>query len=419
MASKRKNGPHALQLVDELPAILAYAVQREVLVTIFLIAVLRALVTYLPGIGWLLNLVLVVGVLKYAAEVLATSANGENEAPSGLGVPDEAGWTLLKVQAVMVLVTIALVYMLATSGAHAWIYAVYALLVLASPAAMASAAIDRDPMTALNPLLWLQTAMRVGGGYLAACLLCVMIGFGEAVAAEWRIPRVPGIVNVLIGYVFSHYALICSFRLIGRMVYVYRDALDYEVQAPPPPLARPLDRDQSTLDAAAQLLSRGDKLAASKLLGTHIQEKGGSDAVHQRYRQLLTELGDQAALTQHSRSYLNVLIANERWPEALDFWAECRTQDAGLWPSDPAQVLELAEQAFKRSRPELTLLFGNGMHVAYPKHEAVAPVYFLVARTMAETQQRRAEARNLLDATLASYPRTKKRTEIEAYLARL
>lgn len=419
MAHSKPRGPHALQLVDELPQILVYALQREVLATILLIAVCRALVSYLPGIGWLLNLVLMVGILKYAAEVLVTSANGENEAPSGLGVPDEAGWTLLKVQAALILISIVLTYVLVELGAKSAVYGVLVLLALASPAAMASAAIDRDPLVALNPLLWLQTGLRVGGGYLAACLLCVLIGLGEAIATDWRIPQVPGIVNLLLGYLCSHYAMVCCFRLIGRMVYVYRDALDYEVQAPPPPLARPQDRDQSVLDAAQQLQTRGDKQAAAKLLGTHIQEKGGSDAVHQRYRQLLVDTADHAALTQHSRSYLNVLIANERWPEALDFWAGCRQQDAGLWPSDPAQVLELAEQAFKRGRAELTLLYANGMHLAYPRHESVAPVYFLVARTMAEVLRRPAEARNLLDATLASYPKTRKREEIEAYRARL
>lgn len=418
MKPSRKQPP-AILLIDRLPQILRYPLQNEAMVTIALLAVLRVLVSYVPGMGGLLNVLIGVAVLRYAAEVLSHSANGSQEAPNGVAVPDAVGWTVLRVLGALMLATLAAVVVLAESHAGNWAYVPLLVLVLALPASLISAAIDQDPWGALNPLLWWRTILRIGPAYLVAAFLCVLIAFGESYATRLAIPLLPSALDRLVAYCFAHYATVATFHLLGVMVYEYRDALGFDVVAPPAPLARPNDRDQLVLDSADGLARKGDKLAAARLLGEHIRDKGGSDAVHQRYRKLLIETGDSATLTQHARNYLNVLIANERWGEALDFWAECRKSDPGLWPSDAGQVLELVEHAHRLGRGELSLLYANGMHIAHPRHEAVAPTYLLVARAMAEKHQQITEARNLLEATLAAYPKTKKRADIEAYLMRL
>lgn len=155
------------------------------------------------------------------------------------------------------------------------------------------------------------------------------------------------------------------------------------------------------------------------MLGAHLDERGGTDTAHLRYRKLLTLHGDQAGLDKHSRQYLNVLIAHDKWRMALEFWAECRSSNADLWPSDPDQVRELVEQAHALGQQALSLKFANGFARAFPKHTSVPLVHLRVAQALADALGQHDQARALLDATAASYPKSKHLAEIEAYRARL
>lgn len=409
--------PRAAALAARFPDVLRYPAQPEALWTIGVLAVCRVLAYFIPGSGWVLNAMVTVALYKYAAEVLSSSAHGEREAPNGIATPDAVGWTVLRVQVALALATLAMVFWLGHIHAREWIAVPYILLALAMPAALMSAAIDQDTLNALNPVLWWRTLDRMGGGYLVVAALCISISIAEGYATRLDLPLLPRPVDVLIAYGLAHYATVLTFHLLGVMVYEYREVLGFEVKAPVVPLAKPRDQDQSVLDEANAMHAKGEPVAAQQLLGAHLREKGGSDALHQRYRKLLTDNGASAALDEHARSYLNVLIANERWREALDFWTGCRKAQPGLWPSDPEQVEQLCAQAHAQGRSELCLVIANGLHLAHPRHDAVAPSYLLVARAMAEKLGRTAEARNLLDLTLAAYPTAKRRAELQTYRA--
>ena len=184
-------------------------------------------------------------------------------------------------------------------------------------------------------------------------------------------------------------------------------------------LPRPLDRDQSVLDNSEKLAADGNTQEAARTLGEHLNERGGSDLMHQRYRKLLTLHGDQEALDKHARQYLNVMIAQEKWRPAVDFWSECRGGNPQLWPSDPDQVLELIEKARELGKPELALKFASGFSKAFSRHSSVPTVHLRVAQALAGPLGKRDDARRLLEATIAAYPRSKAIPDLEAFLAQI
>lgn len=409
----------AVPFWERMRPMLAYPLQGEALLTISVLAVLRVL-GFVPGMGWLLNIIITAALFKYAAEVLSNTANGNMEAPTGYGTPDSVGWVVLKVQVLMWILAVVLVIALAAMGAReaAWIPAI--AIALGAPAALMSAAIDQDTWGALNPAMWWATITRIGWPYIGASLLCLVVMYSEANAQSMLVPFLPGPLAIIGHYFIGHYATIVTFHLLGYLVYQYRDELGYEIKTnTPTALPRPLDRDQAILDESERLAADGKTVEAAQALGAHINERGGTDAAHLRYRKLLTLHNDQAGLDLHARQYLNVLIARDRWRPALEFWAECRTSNAELWPSDPDQVRELVEQARTHGQPALALKFANGFARAFPKHTCVPLVHLLVAKALAESLGQRDEARNLLDATASAYPKSKHLAEIEAYRATL
>lgn len=406
---------------ERLRPMLAYPLQSEALLTISLLAGLR-LFGMLPGIGgFILNLLITVALLKYAAEVLVATANGNMEAPSGYSTPDATGWNVLKVQVLLWIMAIVLMVALAYAGAGILSFAPLLIVALGAPAALISAAIDGDPWVALNPSLWMETLSRIGWPYIGAALLCLVIMISEANAQRMLLPFVPGPLAIVLHYFIAHYATVVTFHLLGYLVWQYRDELGYEVKPthPTKPLARPQDKDQAVLDQAEKLVVAGDTDGAARLLGEHIHERGGTDAVHQRYRKLLALHNDAEALAKHARTWLNVMIAQEKWRPALDFWAEVRSADAALWPSDPDQVLELVEKAHELGRPELSLPFASGFSRAFPKHTGIGVVHYRVGVALARFMGRPADALKLLEMTRDGYPKSKALGDIEKLIEEL
>jgi hypothetical protein len=418
MTDSRASETATVPFWERLRAILAYPLQTEALLTISLLAGLR-LFSILPGVGWILNLLITVAILRYAAEVLVVSANGSTDAPSGYSTPDEVGWVVLKVQILLAVMAVVL-GMVGVAVGLGWAALLIPVAIgLGTPAALMYAAIDEDALGAINPAMWLQTFLRIGWPYLGAALLCVVIMYSEANAKSFTVPFLPMPLAIVVHYFISHYATVVTFHLLGYLVYQYRNELGFEVAAKPKPLARARDRDQSVLDESEALAANGNTQGAASVLGEHIAERGGTDAVHGRYRKLLTLHNDAAALEKHSREYLNVLIAHERWPRALEFWTECRNTQPGLWPSDPSQVLELIEKANELGKPELAMKFANGFSRQYPTHGTVPAVHLAVAKVLALFMNKREEARKLLEDTRAAYPRSKTVPAIDEYLATL
>ncbi|GMU42256.1 MAG: hypothetical protein IT479_03420 [Xanthomonadales bacterium] len=406
---------------DRLRPILAYPMQFEALLTIGLLAALRLFGQFPGAAGWIMNLIITVALLKYAAEVLVATANGNLDAPTGYATPDAVGWNVLKVQVLLWVVAILSMIALAAAGAG-WLSILPLLLVaLGAPAALISAAIDGDPWVALNPALWLATMSRIGWPYIGASLLCLVIMISETNAQRLLLPFVPGPLAVIVHYFIAHYATVVTFHLLGYLVWQYRDALGYEVKQTEvrKPLPRPQDKDQAILDQAEARVIEGDTQGAAQLLGEHIAERGGSDVMHQRYRKLLALHNDAEALAKHARTWLNVMIAQERWRQALDFWAEVRGADANLWPSDPDQVLELIDKAHELGRPELSLPFGSGFSRVYPRHPTVGAVHHKVALALGRHLGRPADALKLLETTREGYPKSKALPDIEQLIEEL
>lgn len=399
---------------QRLSQITTYPLQREALFTIVALAVMR-LVVYVPLLGWLLDLFVLIAILRYAGEVLYRTAHGRMDPPAGYSADDSRGWTLFWV--LLALVLLALFGGLVAAAVEApWVgTATIAVIALVAPGAMISAAIDGDWQRALNPTLWLQVMLRLGAPYLLLAVLCVMILLSEANTQAFMQPLMPGPFAVVMSGLISHYALVASFHLMGYVVYQYHEVLEFAVDARMAPLARRDDVDAELLAQSQALAADGDLAAAETILREHIRERGGSDAVRARHRKLLRMRGDTAALLADGREWINMLIAREHERRALEVWRECRELDPGFWPSDPALVLRLAQTAAALGLSELALKSTSGFHKAFPKHADIVPNYLLAARLLVDRYGRDAQALELLRGLERNYPQHPLAAEIAAY----
>jgi len=405
-----------------LGAIVRYPLGTDALTTIAVLALLRLLV-YLPNpFGFLLDLLVTVWMLRYCAEVLVHTARGHHQPPPGYG-SWESGWVLLLVQ--ILLLMIALFASVVAIAASAWLGVLLVVAVgIGAPAALMSAAIDGSMLRALNPLLWLQVIARIGPSYFAAGFLYLVIMTTSANIEFFLLPVLPQPIALVALSLVSHYALVMIFHLMGYLIHQHHDALGFEQQAGSDAGAefaglRRVDPDQAILDEAAQLVAGGDNPAALERLAQHLRERGGTDAVHDRYRRLLRLANDRPALLAHARDYLNVLIAREQWPKALQLWSETRAADPTAWPTSPELLRELIATAQQRGRDDLVLSFAEGFEQGFPGNSEALRIGLIVAEVLTERRGETDQARALLAGLAARFPRSQWRPEVERRLAAL
>jgi hypothetical protein len=399
---------------QRLGPIFAYPLQREALFTVVLLAIARILV-YVPAIGWLIDLLITIAILRYAGEVLYRSAHGHAEAPTGLNDDDSRGWTLFWVQVCLFLLLLFAGFVGVAMEAPVVGLLGMVLVALGTPGALISAAIDGDWARALNPLLWINVMLRLGGAYFLLSGLCLLIALSSGNAEDLLGSMMPGPLAVITSALAAHYALVATFHLMGYTVWQYHERLGFEPDTGAMLPALRTDPDAVVLAQAEALAADGELAAAEAVLREHIRERGGSDAMRARHRKLLHLRGDKPALLADGREGINILLARDDERRALDLWRECRALDPGFWPSDPEQVFRLASKASTMGLTDLALKSVTGFHKAFPKHRDIPRNYLLAARLMVDRFGEDAKALVLLRQLQTGFPQHPLAAEIADY----
>ncbi|MCB1590637.1 MAG: hypothetical protein KDI56_17120, partial [Xanthomonadales bacterium] len=293
-----------------------------------------------PVLGFVINLLLTVALYKYGFEVLKASADGEDEPPlMRRDVPDGAGWAQIALQFLFAFAAVAGFLHLPLV---LWLLFLLLLGVL-FPAALMLLAMTESLFEAVNPARLIEVWQRMGAPYLLLAILILLVRLCELLFQLTVGAVMPALIGPLVEAFVGGWAALVSYRLMGRAIYQYRDNFDYVPEPPTAPLSRPrLDPDQDRIDEAEGVYAQHGAAKAAQLLGDHLRERGGTDAVHLRYRYWLQEADDRAALLAHGQQYLNVLLANEREGDAAALLKECQALEPKFQPAGADLVHELA-----------------------------------------------------------------------------
>ena len=410
--SARKNGaiePFWLRL----GAITRYPLQSSALTAIAIYSVLRLVASFLPFIAWLiLDTIALAALYKFASQVLVNTAHGRMTAPEGWANSDDnVGYTQLKLQVMLIVMAIGSVLIFGPLIG----VCVMVFIGFAAPGATMSVATDGDLWHALNPKTWIEIMGRLGWSYFVVALLCGVIIVSQANAQAFLFPFLPKTVGLFVAFLIAQYAAIVNFHLMGYLIYQYHEELGWTPEADTE-IRRSNDPDQDVLDAAEGFAAEGKLDQAEALLKDQLASRGGSAAVHERYRKLLALRGDNATLLKHGREYLNVLLAQNADRKALDVIRECLAIDKSFQPTEPAFVNRLAQRAADLGMSQLALDILSGFHKAFPRHADTPKNYLLAAKLMAEKMNAEDKAHALLSQVAKAFPAHPMLPEVESYL---
>lgn len=373
-----------------LRAITLYPLQSAALFTLVGLTACR-LLQLLP-FGWVFAFLISVALYKYAVAVLQRTADGHMEPPEVSLESDATGRMQIWLQVAFVIFLIGGFMAFGLVGG----IIIAVLLALAVPAATISLALDGNFFHALNPMTCIAIATRIGWPYIAVTVLYAVIIISQANAAALMAPILPPVLAMLVSYFFSQWGVLVAFHLMGYLIYQYHEELGYEAQTPKLLRDPNRDPDQDVLDAAELNVQQGDPLAAEQLIAHQLRSRGGTPAVHAQYRKLLKLRGDKAALTQHGRDYINVLMAQGNEKPALELARDCLAIDHDFVLAEPGLVAPLARRAADTGQSQLAVKLLAGFHRKYPTHADVVPNALLAARLLTDKLGREDEARAML-----------------------
>lgn len=406
---------------NRLPQFFAYPLKPAVLIVLAAFTVLYAVSWWLffpvSTVLWLLALM---GLYKFAYEVLAETASGSMEPPEG-GYNANTDYMVFKHVGLMMIMPLATVLLGGASGSVAVFWMVTLFFVLAWPAAIITLAMTESLIAALNPLTWAAMMGRIGWPYLAACAFLFLMQASERFVTAIAAQMVGQISTTTMSLAFfiGGYFLMASFHLMGYLVYQHHEELGVEVDEPLE-ASDARSEDERLVAESRQLVEDGRAEEAVERLGNHLRQRGGEPALHDQYRKLLKLRDDTDRLLEHGREYVTLLLHSfEDKRKALRVAEECLDIDPEFRPAEGSQVRELVELADRFDLDRLVVGLSNGFAKRFPGHRDIPAVHLVAARHLSEKKGKDEMALKVLRDLQQRYPDHHLREEIDRQVALL
>ncbi len=400
-----------------IPSFFAYPSQKSVLMVMIGFSVLQVF-TFIPGVDWIVALLLWLAAYKYSYEVLVHTAEGNLDPPESryMAGTDSMGLRQFFLIVGMILMVQG-VWWFTESMIIAGIVSLFMLL--AFPAAIITLAMTRSLFAALNPATWISLMTRVGGPYfLVFFFLFLMVSSMGALEAFLE-PDSFLLYTLMrpVFYFIDFYFMVAMFHLMGYMIYQYHEELGVEVTVTNErPSTRAAAPDEPLIAQSKDLIQEGKLAEAVEVVGGKLRSQGGTPELHEHYRQLLHLKKDKRALLEHANQYLPILLESVENPsKAVEVVAECYKIDPKFSVSYPDYVTTLAEHANNRGKHKVALLLTSGFAKRFPNHPDIPINYFLAARILTDRLGEDGKALAILRSLRKKYPEHPLQPEIQRY----
>ena len=315
-----------------------------------------ALATLLGALWWLM-------AFKLASDALVAAAYGrEGSGGGGFSVDGLALRQVVLGAGLLGLVWLAGLF--GGAGAQLACLAVFALLL---PAMVIVLVLERSLPRAIDPLSWYRLLRRVGSDYLALVFKLTAMGAVFALALVFLFaPLQPWLATTAMHFL-ALYALLAGYHAMGVLVHRHQAALGLPASGAQAEARPALSEEELALRQCADLVGAGRADEGAATLERFIHAHGGSAALHARYRELLTGLGDHQGLLRHAHGYVAVLLAQGKEREAMALYLASRAMYGEFELQDPALLRELGAAAARNQQDKLAAALSEELARRFPE----------------------------------------------------
>lgn len=411
-----------------LPRFFLYPFSVRPLLLMLILSAVAALFAR-PGIIGLLALVAVWGTtFKYAYAILQSTAGGNLTAPKlDAQTLYENFAPVAKQIGIYVAIFFTAGLMFAKLGmAGGILFIILATVFL--PAMIILLVTTESLIQAINPVMFVRLAVRIGWGYLLMYFFYSILGGAPALLGQHAIQYLPPMLHLFLFTLVKIYYTFISYHLMGYVILQYHQDIGYQVDfddfkdeksGDEQAMAAADDPGSRLLNRVNQLIKDGNHEGAIGEIESETGDQGITDPLlSERYFTLLKITGAKDKLNDHGRSHLDILVRGDQKTEAVDVYLQCLAADPGFSPN-AGTLFRLAGWIGETGRNKEALGAYNKLTRAYPQDPLVPKAYFRAAQIFNDRLMNPEKAKKILNGLMKKYPGHDIIPFVERYLGQM
>lgn len=388
-----------------------YPFSLQPLILMIVLSVAGAFFSGSGLINWILRGVIWLVLLKYSFEALKTTASGNLKAPaiSRRSISDDFQ-QVFKQFAIFIVISLIVGFSFPVLGRGLSILLLYLLFFL-TPAMIILLVTTESLMHALNPMLFIRLAFRIGWGYVIMYLFLSLLGSAPTVFGYYVIARLPaGLQMPIIIFAQAYYTII-SYHLMGYVLLQYRDRIGYNVEFEDfnDPSAEKAniesdDPEAAILNQVNTSIRNGDLDEAVSTIQALMSRDGIKGLpLAERYFQLLKMKGDEQAMVKHAVTYLGLLADKGSKKKGLEVYGVCREVDSEFLPG-PSVLFKIGMWLNDSGKAKEAIQTLQSVIKKYPDSPEVPDAYFRAAQIFNDRLMDPEKSKKILNGIIKKYP---------------
>jgi TolA-binding protein len=367
-----------------------------------------------PGIIGLLTTIAVWGVaFKYAYAILQSTARGDLTTPKldSRTLSENFGPVVKQVGIYVAIFFVAGIVFAKLGAAGGAVYLILATLFL--PAMIILLVTTGSLIQAVNPMMFVTLALRIGWGYLLMYFFYSILGGAPALLGRHVIQFLPPLLQVFLFTLIKIYYTFISYHLMGYVILQYHQDIGYEVDVEDfkdeetekdQAMAAADDPESRMLKRINQLIKEGNFEGAREVIENETGGQGiAGPLLSERYFTLLKMTGAKNRLMVHGRNHLDLLVHGNKKTEAMDVYVECLSRDPGFSPAAGA-LFKLGGWFNETGKSREAIGAFSKLTQAYPQDPLVPKSYFRAAQIFNDRLMNPEKAKKILNGLVKKYP---------------
>lgn len=420
---------------NRLPGFFTYPLTPMTLIFMFILAVLMTLFS-VPGFLSAIFQILFFGILlKFCFAALKQTAKG-NMSPPAIDehtITDDftivakywaLGFLFFLAGLACFLISMRLSLTMGAAVSMMIFFSCIIGLLLLLPAVIIVLAANESLLDAVNPMVSVRMAVRIGPSYFLMCFFLAILYAAPGVVGYFVQPHLP---RILWAFIFSFancYYSIVAHHLMGYVILQHHDDIGYDVDVEGTSLSSSA-RDAHAGKDAHGLLSKVNVLIKEGKHGdaiSLIEIEAGDNITDldlaERFYNLLKIEQKVSGMLWHAKRYLNLLIKAGRVDSARMVYLECVEADPSFNPSASA-LFKVASSMSDAGNYHAALESYNRFIKASPDDPMVPKAYLLAATVFNEKMLSPEKAVRALKKLIHTFPDSEITPYAQKYLRRI
>jgi len=263
---------------------------------------------------------------------------------------------------------------------------------------------------ALNPMIFISIATRIGSGYLVMFVFLAILFFAPYYLGGYIVSFMPEFSQAFLFNLAENYYTLISYHLMGYVLLQYHQKIGYQVNyedfADPDAgvTAEQIDPIQKALVDVGNLVKEGRPDEAIEHIEGLTRSAGFTDVqLSDRYYSLLKLKKELQKLEKHAPDHLSLLVKAGEQEKACAVYEDCLNTNEDFVP-DAVHLFKIAgwQNALGKSREGIMTF--KRFAKKFPDHHSVPMAYFRIAQILNDQIGDPEKSKRVLKTLVKRYP---------------